>query len=795
MKRFTTITLLFVLLLSLFGVAENVQAQDAIKLSAVAKQVLAGKQILYVERHQYAGDHHNTATLFQVGEINTNKFAPGGAIKVYDVDSGTTRTLIKLSTGVMRDPEISFDGKRVIFSMRKNLEDGYHIYEIGLDGSNLKQLTSSEGVSDIDPLYLPDGDIVFTSTRQPKYCMCNRHIMGNLFRMGADGSNITQIGVSTLFEGHSSLLSDGRILYDRWEYVDRNFGDAQGLWTVNPDGTKHAIYYGNNTASPGGVIDGRQIPGTDLVVCIFGSCHDLPWGSLAVIDRKKGVDGRDPVVKIFPDEAINIVANGDLDSFKWVKSFRYEDPYPVNKEWFVVSRTLYPYPDWRKQKCGYKQGIYLVGMDGTEELLIEGERSVFDPHIVEAPAKVVSLPTMRNFEGEKGQFYVENVYEGTHMQGVKKGEVKWLRVIESPEKRSWTWGGWQGQGEQAPALNWHSFENKQILGEVPVEEDGSASFMVPAGKFVFFQLLDKDKKMIQSMRSGVSLMPGEINGCVGCHEDRLSIPMPIPKRPIALTKKPVELTKWMGKEPFKFSFMEHVQPILDRRCVKCHDFDEKDRKKIVLAGDMNPFFNAAYINLYVNKAVSLVGGGPADIQQAYSWGSHVSRLSQIIERGHYGVKLTQKEKEYLYAWMDLNGVYYPVYESAFDNTLAGRCPLTYEEVDRLSELTGVNVRALNGHGRKMQAQIAFDRPEKSPILDAIRTDKAKYDEAVALIAAGRDRLKKTPRGDVERKLVPCERHEAMLQKYDEKVAEIAASNRKIANGEKYYDPKNETSNE
>lgn len=461
----------------------------------------------------------------------------------------------------------------------------------------------------------------------------------------------------------------------------------------------------------------------------------------------------------------------------------------------MVSRTLYPYPDWRKQKCGYKQGIYLVGMDGTEELLIEGERSVFDPHIVEAPAKVVSLPTMRNFEDEKGQFYVENVYEGTHMQGVKKGEVKWLRVIESPEKRSWTWGGWQGQGEQAPALNWHSFENKQILGEVPVEEDGSASFMVPAGKFVFFQLLDKDKKMIQSMRSGVSLMPGEINGCVGCHEDRLSIPMPIPKRPIALTKKPVELTKWMGKEPFKFSFMEHVQPILDRRCVKCHDFDEKDRKKIVLAGDMNPFFNAAYINLYVNKAVSLVGGGPADIQQAYSWGSHVSRLTQIIERGHYGVKLTQKEKEYLYAWMDLNGVYYPVYESAFDNTLAGRCPLTYEEVDRLSELTGVNVRALNGHGRKMQAQIAFDRPEKSPILDAIRTDKAKYDEAVALIAAGRDRLKKTPRGDVERKLVPCERHEAMLQKYDEKVAEIAASNRKIANGEKYYDPKNETSNE
>jgi Tol biopolymer transport system component len=189
--------------------------QSPINLSTTAKEVLAGKQILYVERHQYAKDHHNTATLFQYGEINEAKFAPGGALKVYDVDSGTTRTLMKIQTGVIRDPEISFDGKRVIFSMRKNREDGYHLYEIGLDGSNLKQLTSAEGVSDIDPLYLPNGDIVFTSTRQPKYCMCNRHIMGNLFRMESDGANITQIGVSTLFEGHSSLLSDGRILYDR----------------------------------------------------------------------------------------------------------------------------------------------------------------------------------------------------------------------------------------------------------------------------------------------------------------------------------------------------------------------------------------------------------------------------------------------------------------------------------------------------------------------------------------------------------------------------------------------------
>lgn len=774
--------------LGVFGGNTTVRAQlpkKGIYLSEKARQVLAGKQIVYIERDQYAPDHHNTATLFQCGEINEKSFAPGGAMRIFDVDSKTSRTLIEIKNGIVRDPEISFDGKKVIFSMRQSPQDFYHIYEMNLDGTGLKQLTSATGVSDIDPIYLPDGSIVFTSTRQPKYCMCNRHIMGNLFRMNADGSNITQIGVSTLFEGHSTLLSDGRILYDRWEYVDRNFGDAQGLWTVNPDGTKHAIYYGNNTASPGGVIDGRQIPGTDLVVCTFSSCHDRPWGAIAIIDRKKGVDGREAVVQIWPKEAINIVGNGDLDSFKWIDRF-FEDPFPVNKDYILASRTIWlKRGSWNIEDS--KQGIYLLGTDGTEELLIEGDKSLYDPQIIQTREKPTLLPTMRNFKDKTGQFYVENVYEGTHMAGVEKGTAKWLRVVESPEKRTWTIQGWFGQGEQAPGMNWHSFENKQILGEVPIEEDGSASFIVPAGKHVFFQVLDKDKKMIQSMRSGVSLMPGEVNGCVGCHEDRLSIPAPMPKRPLALNKKPVKLNPWMNKEPFKFSFMEQVQPILDKHCVKCHDFDIHDRKKLVLAKDMNPFFNASYVNLYVNKIVNLVGGGPADIQQAYSWGSHASKLTKIIDNGHKGVKLSPKEKEIMYTWMDLNGVYYPVYESAFDNALAGRCPLTNQEVNRLAELTGVNLWNLNNFSRKLQAQVAFDRPELSPILDGIRKDKSKYEEAVSIIKAGKKRLKETPRGDIESKLVPCERHKEMLRKYAEQLKKNEAFNQSINDGQVTYD--------
>lgn len=758
-----------------------------IVLSQKAREALKGKQILYIEREQYAPDHHNTATLFQPGEINEASFAPGGAMRVYDVDSGKIRTLIETTDGVVRDPEISFDGQKVLFSMRQHPKDTYHLYEMNIDGSGLRQLTFAEGVSDIDPIYLPDGNIIFTSTRQPKYCMCNRHIMGNLFRMEADGANITQIGVSTLFEGHASLLRDGRVLYDRWEYVDRNFGDAQGLWVVNPDGTKHAIYYGNNTASPGGVIDGRQIPNSDLVVCTFTSCHERPWGAMAIIDRRKGVDNEAALVDIWPKESAKWVGNGNLDSFKSVGTF-YEDPFPMDENNFLVSRTIWVKPGgWNITDA--KSGIYYVNRDGTEELLLEGNQSLFDPMLVEARQKPVSIPMMRNFTAEEGQFYVENVYEGTHMAGVKPGSVKYLRVVESPEKRTWTVRGWFGEGEQAPGMNWHSFENKQILGEVPVEEDGSASFMVPAGKHVYFQLLDKDKKMIQSMRSGVSLMPGEVNGCIGCHEDRLAtVPMG-GQRPIALNRKPNKLQPWMGEEPHKFSFMEEVQPILDKHCMKCHDFDRNNRKKLVLARDKNPFFNAAYINLYVSKAVHLVGGGPAAIQQAYSWGSHASKLTEIIDGDHGGIRLSQKEKEILYTWMDLNGVYYPVYESSFSDHWAGRCPLTDEEVKQLSELTGLDFGRLNSWTRTQPAQISFDRPEESPCLDVIRNDKEKYKKAVSILKEGRKRLKETPRGDIEKDLIPCEKHQGQLRKYAVRLEENLKSNCSIAEGDKYYDPK------
>ncbi len=795
----------------LFLTLVSVVSAGAIELSERAKESLGGKKILYIERNQYAMDHHNTATLFQCGEINERKFnsVAGSAMKIYDVDSGAVTTLIEAKDGVVRDPELSFDAKKVIFSMRKNIKDGYHIYEINIDGTGLQQLTYAEGISDIDPLYLPDGGIIFGSTRQPKYCMCNRHIMCNLYRMNGDGSNITQLGVSTLFEGHPTLLPDGRILYDRWEYVDRNFSNAQALWTVNPDGTKHSIYYGNNTSAPDGVIDARIIPGTDLVACIFGDCHDRPAGALAIVDRKKGVDGVESVVKILPEMSRKLIGSSPqlTDVFRQISTL-YEDPYPLDSKRILVSRSIADTLDVKRdvEKKGKmynysvmqakpginpKMALYLVDIEsGSQEMVLEGKLGLFDPMVIEPRAKPNVIPSMRNYTDKSGRFYVQDVYEGTHMKGVKRGTVKYLRVIESMEKRSYTAQAWKGQGQLAPAMNWHNFDSKRIVGEIKVEEDGSANFEAPSGKFLYFQLLDQDKKMVQTMRSGVSLMPGEINGCVGCHEDRLDVPIPSSKLPTALMKPASKMTGWMGvAEPKAMGFMEIVQPIFDKSCVSCHDFDKDNRTKLVLAKDKNPYFNAAYVNLYVNKVVDLIGGGPVELQDPYAWGSHKSRLTKVIDGDHHGVSLSQQDRETLYAWMDLNGGYYPIYESAFDTTPAGRSPLTEDELLELCKLTKQNYSNLKSYTRKVQSQISFDRPEESPCLDIVRDNNAKYERALELIKIGAERLAATPRGDIEDEIVLCDRHKKQIRRFAARMAEGVQNSCNIDASTKRYDVK------
>ena len=706
-------------------------------INAESGRIIKAQPFVLVTRHQYTPDHHNTATFFPSAEheYNDGKYRGGGALKIIDFRTGKVETLLETQEGVIRDPEIHFDAKRIIFSMRKNFDDSYHLYEMNIDGKRLRQLTFMQDVDDLDPFYLADDHIAFSSTREPKYCGCNRHIMANLYRMEPDGSNIYQISKNLLFDGHGVLMPDGRILYDRWEYVDRNFGDAQSLWTVNPDGTNHALYWGNNTPSPGGVIDARIVPGTNQAICVFGSCHDRPWGAIALIDRRIGMDGRQPVVKIWPESAMEQVWDSEASPYYGIDNMagisrKYEDPFPLNDKYFICSGQI----DGDRERTG----LYLLDVYGNETLIYSEEGTgCFDPIPITARKRPPVIPSRRNLQDSTGFFYVQDVYQGTHMKGVNRGDVKFLRIIETPEKRFWTMVGWDGQGVILPTMNWHDFNSKKILGTVPVNDDGSAYFEVPSEKFVYFQLLDKDGMMIQSMRSGAMLQPGELNGCTGCHEDR-RLTSSREKRGVisAVTGKPSIPKPWHGKTA-DFSYREEVQPVFDRYCIQCHQPETKAGQKLNLTGGSAHVFNPSYAALWTTEYIRPIGAGPAHTLPARSWGSAASQMISLLKEGHSGVKMDSLSLDILITWIDLNAPYYPSYATSYPENPFGRSPLTNDECKKLRELTGVNTLSRENAST---GSVNFDEPEKSAALAGLKKGSNEYEAALQIICQGRERM-------------------------------------------------------
>jgi len=763
----------------------------------VANPLVKGRPILFVVRPQYINEHGTEATMYQTGEVNTRCFRGGGALKLLDPVSGETTTLLEMPEGMVRDPEVHFDGERILFSMRRSAADDYHLYEVDRRGGNLKQLTFGERVSDIQPIYLPDDSIVFSSTRDPKYIPCQRHLMANLFRLEADGSSMRQLGFNTQFEGRASLMADGRILYTRWEYVDKHFSSAYGLWTVNPDGTNHALHYGNYAWQPGAIVDGRMLPGSERLVAVFTAVHEMAWGAMVVLDRARGLDGTEPIVHSWPRDLTPFMSEWDTeerignkyDSFRGVP-VKYATPYPLSEKQFLCARQV---------SRGGVTGIYLVDTFGNEVLLHVEAAGCFDPMPLASRVRPPVLPSRVDLSREDGEFHVQNVYLGEGMDRVEPGSVKYLRVVEAPAKRSWVP---QGMGDWAPAgsgdshhpvaLNWNHYNHKRILGTVPVAADGSASFSVPAGRFVYFQLLDAKGMMIHSMRSGTMLQPGERQSCVGCHESRLESAPREAESSLAAMGPPQALRGWYGPER-NFSYAAEVQPVLDRHCVSCHDVGG-EAESWSLAGDKGVIFNHSYVNLmrsspayYVRGAhegaaelplVSTVGAGPVKVLPPYSWGSYRSGLIKMLDEGHYDVELDRESFDRLVTWIDLNAPYYPSHRSYYYRNTAGRSPLDHKKLLELGQLVGqsaeggalgwnrVNEYLCNQLGGLMSRHgplVNFTRPEASLCLQGFAdTDDPSYQRALALIREGGQNLAAHPRCDMPG-FVPCEMHREQME--------------------------------
>ncbi|NIP26011.1 MAG: c-type cytochrome, partial [Phycisphaerae bacterium] len=346
---------------------------------------------------------------------------------------------------------------------------------------------------------------------------------------------------------------------------------------------------------------------------------------------------------------------------------------------------------------------------------------------------------------------------------------------------------WGGQGVHCPAMNWHSFENKRILGIAPVEEDGSAYFEVPSDKFIYFQLLDENKMMVQSMRSGTIVQSGEQTGCVGCHENRrMALPQSPVKMPIALRRPPSKLQLPNGR-PTLYSYMNEVQPVFDKHCVSCHDYGKKAAEKLNLARDRTNTFNTSYNELWRKKYIKSIGAGPSEIQKAYSWGSHASKLVKVLRAGHKDVKLTEAEFEAIVTWIDLNAPYYPRYDCAYPKNLTGRSPLNNKQLKRLSDLTKVPFSKIAAHNSNLGPQVSFDRPELSPCLQKFKDHtEPEYLEALAIIEAGSRMLKNRPRADMSG-FEACPIDQRRQQQYIARQRVELNNRRSIQDGQKLYD--------
>lgn len=737
----------------------------------LSNPVVTANPILFVVRNQWVPDHGSTHTVYTTGKYDYNGpqgagpsradiNIPGGAIKMIDLrNGGKIATIIDTHDGFIHDQDVHWDGTKIIFSLKKSLNDNFHIYEINIDGTGLKQLTFLKDIDDINPLYLPDDNIVFSSSRELKYIPCNRHRQFNIYHMDADGANINQITKNHGTDKAISITPDGRIVYDRYYYIDRDSHNTNGTWTVNPDGTNSDQYWGNHTETPDIVVQLHIIPGTQKALAIFGSCYGVSNGILALIDRRLGVDppsepdGPQPVIRTWPSECVNYVkgATNNDGVFDFVlksdgpneyPGMYYQDPYPLNDKYFLVSRmtSKYSYP--------HVQSIFLVDIFGNEILLHKEYPGCFAPMPVTSRIRPLVRTTLRNFENKAGSFYVQDVYEG--LAGIPRGTVKFLRVVEVPEKRYWASGSlaWHNYSTTYPGISWHDFNTKRILGTVPVEEDGSAYFEVPSDRFVYFQLLDDKGMMIQSMRSSTVLQSGESKGCIGCHENRLRTPInrgnPVLQ---AMRKPPEKLKDWYG-EPRGFNYIAEVQPVFDKHCVICHDFGKKAGEKLNLARDRNVIFNTSYNELWRKRYVIVTGAGPCKVPSPESWGSHASPLVKTLLKGHQNIELSKEEFERIVTWIDLNAVFYGSFASAFPLNRGGRSPLSPAEEDRLGELTGTNMDKQYYHNQNEGPLISFDRPTVSPILSGLKPGDKKYKEALAIIEKGKERLIENPDSDM-----------------------------------------------
>ncbi len=622
---------------------KSAEAARKASAAAIAKEATglknAGvKEIVFAAREPGVDGHWYANFGYYSYDRGRKLYRKQGRLCKLNLETGKVTMLLDDTEGSVRDPVVHYDAKKVLFSYRKGGTDQFHLYEINVDGTGLTQLT--DGIyDDIEPTYLPDGEIMFVSSRAKRWVNCWLSPVAVLYRCDGKGKNIRQISANIEHDNTPWVLPDGRIMYQRWEYIDRSQVDYHHLWTANPDGTGQMVFFGN--MHPGGVfIDAKPIPGTGEVILINSPGHGAREhaGAVAIVSDKNGPDDRSSMR--------NLTGKG------------YRDPYAITKDTFIAAT---------------RRSIVRIGRSGGKPVTLYTLGSEFvrsaelhEPRPVIKRARERIHPPRTNPAQATGQLMLMDVYNGRNMKGVKKGDITKLLIVESlPKPVNFT-------GGMDPLSYGGTFTLERVLGTVPVEDDGSAYFEVPAKRSIFFVALDENDLTVKRMQSFVSVMPGEITSCLGCHEERKTIKSNNPTlgRPSAM-KHPPSVPKPIKGIPDVLDFPRDVQPILDKHCVTCHN-PRKHKAGVILTGGRGPMLSHSYFTLTWKKQFVDGRNQAVSNKAPRTIGTSCSPIMTKLSGGHQkDVKLSAREIDVIRYWIETGAAYPGTYASLGCGAIGG----------------------------------------------------------------------------------------------------------------------------
>ena len=585
-------------------------------------------------------------------------------------DEVQIRTIYKPdNTSSIADLKLHWDGDRAMFTQTMS-DNRWNVFEVKLNNGDCKKLIDNPepDLEFYDGTYLPDGRIIANSNigYQGVPCVNGSDPVGNMVLYTPQSKNLRRLTFDQDANWNPVIMNNGRVMYTRWEYTDLTHYYTRIVMNMNPDGTEQKALYGSGSMFPNSTFDVQPLPGyASAFVGIISGHHGVARsGRLILFDPAKARKGAAGMLQEIPHRNRPIVeeVKDRLVDGVWPQFIK---PSPLNDTYFLVAAKLDKNDLW---------GIYLVDKFDNVTCLhkMEGEGYI-SPIAVRKTVTPPAIPDRVKLDDKQATVFIQDIYEGEGLKGIPRGTVKSLRL------HAYEYAYVQTQSDH----NWHGIQSgwdiKRMLGTVPVEEDGSVIFKIPANTPVSIQPLDKDGVAVQWMRSWLTGQPGEIVSCVGCHEDQNQIV--IPKRVIASQKASHALTPPEGGTR-SFTFDLEVQPILDRACIACHNgegkaFDLRGGKKD------GKGYGTSYLNLhpYVHRQ-----GGEGDMVVLYPYEYHpnTSELVRLLKKGHYNVQLTDAEWRKIYNWIDYNAPDKGYFNA---NVLKSFPYQGYDQIERRKQLT------------------------------------------------------------------------------------------------------------